>query len=588
MASHLINESTLPPNPKSYRDTNYTPESEWMERLEMGLRELCKQGKASEEFTLRVASQLFEKRGKSHHAIVEADYQKKDGGGELVRTRFSFAKDGDHISLTIEGKDGVVDHGKFYMPEIERRAEFRDIVERTLEYMRSENISEAESDSYGTFRLEGDVISVTRDGELIAAYKTDDLNTELSAEQVEAHRAEGMSLFDQIDRGYPRPAHVSEDQWTAAERDYLHHMTLENTPDEFVPGTAAYARENYIGSEPIQWTDEEWENIQVAERERVVDVIKTRDDGRLEDDGGVYTLDGDTLTFTHGDGTVSAWKTDNLNTEIAVEQSAATHVSDAVMDEASKAAKPAFDLTNMMASAGLPNSQQSEMIAPTDQAAQPSVPSFMKSRSPDFSTPPTKAPEKAAATATKLTSDSRIVRLDDRGDKWTLASDEAKKQGPEVAIERKAFTVSGKEIVSSFEMTKEGKVVVTDYDGSKAEMSFAQAKRYEIEQLAAMNRNALIALNMMTTDPTFTLRQGNATYSVQNGFFCQKLDNGEFKKEPLSRTQERWTTRIREVEAMLPELDRNRRFAAMADRAASFARVEPKGNATTVEQGMRQ
>ncbi|MGH0214397.1 hypothetical protein NKY66_10835 [Sinorhizobium meliloti] len=218
---------------------------------------------------------------------------------------------------------------------------------------------------------------------------------------------------------------------------------------------------------------------------------------------------------------------------------------------------------------------------------QPSAPSFMKPRRPDFSTKPPKATEQGAATASKLTSESRIVRLDDRDTKPKLASDELMKQGAGVSVERKAFTLSGKEIVASYEMTKGGNVVYTDYDGSKTEMSFERAKRHEIAHLAQLNANALIAINMMATDPKITLRQGDATYSVENGFFCQRLDNGSFKKEPLARTQQRWMERGREIEAMMPAKSR-----VTSELAASFRSVTPPqgGNSKTktVEQGMTQ
>ncbi|WP_429819047.1 hypothetical protein [Ensifer sp. B1-9] len=237
------------------------------------------------------------------------------------------------------------------------------------------------------------------------------------------------------------------------------------------------------------------------------------------------------------------------------------------------------------AAPSIPAAQGKPAVA-AQSTEQPSAPSFMKARRPDFSTTPPKAAAQAT-TAPKLTSESRIVRLEDRDAKPKLASDELMKQGAGVSVERKAFTLSGKEIVASYEMTKGGNVVYTDYDGSKTEMSFERAKRHEIAHLAQLNANALIAINMMATDPKFTLRQGDATYSVQNGFFCQRLDNGSFKKEPLARTQQRWMERGREIEAMMPAKSR-----VTSELAASFRSVTPPqgGNSKTksVEQGMTQ
>jgi hypothetical protein len=654
----------------------------------------------------------YEKDGVSYSTDDGVLYSLKDD--KLVE-RYS-SDDGEHDYWVVYNASDltVIDSSARQERETQNAIEdgmFKYDFERALDYMQQEGLSHFEDGANGTYGLEGGVVSLTRDGALIAAYKTNDLNVELSAEQVGANRAElaTMSLVDQIDRGYPRPAHVSEEDWKAAEEAYFHQMTLENTPDEFLYPDRD---DNYEHEDTEQHWTYYFTREEVAEtyrdREAIAAELQEKGGKVLGEDGTIFTLRGDIVLWEQEQdgGFKGAFWTEDVrqefsHAEVSDWQPSTTHVSDAVLDEVfekhaddhmasvhgiekgsiapalteeqtnalfakeekddfektmeiareiensfpsqdpmyaeqnemgeiqrqlrgepwspptaaqaqgsdvgedrsnvfqlsaatvasieqAKAAKSAFDLSNMMASAGLPNSQQSEMTAPTDQAGQPSVPSFMKSRGPDFSTAPTKAPEKAAATATKLTPESRIIRLDERGDKQSLASVEAKKQGPDVAVERKAFTVSGKEIVSSYELTKDGKVIVTDFDGSKAEMTFAQAKRHEIETLAQMNRNALAALNMMRTDPAFTLRQGDATYSVQNGFFCQKLDNGQFKKEPLARTQERWNTRIREVEAMLPEQDRSRRFAAMAERASAagqFTQVESKSQ--TMEQGMR-
>lgn len=260
--------------------------------------------------------------------------------------------------------------------------------------------------------------------------------------------------------------------------------------------------------------------------------------------------------------------------------------STAASQAAPVAAEPSnvVNLAQMMASSF--KSKPAEMQQPDDKAEQvASTPAFMKPRTVDFFTKPKATEQTAAETAPKLTSESRIVRLEDRDAKPKLASDELMKQGAGVSVERKAFTLSGKEIVASYEM-KGGNVVYTDYDGSKTEMSFAQARRHEIAHLAQLNANALVAINMMATDPKFTLRQGDATYSVENGFFCQRLDNGSYKKEPLARTQQRWMERGREIEAMMPAKSK-----VTSELAASFRSVPPpseNAKTKTVEQGMTQ
>jgi hypothetical protein len=478
------------------------------------------------------------------------------------------------------------------------------------------NASVDVSISYGgrEFRLDGYDVVMTDDNGVEVRSSAHAVDETIGIERSFV----GKSLTERFERGLARPSDVTNERWEAVKNDYFHNMTLENTDDEFIPGTSAYLAANY-GDHNDDYGPVKDEYYCAA---KAFSHLKVQPNGSTYEIGNsTYTIAGNIMKdvyrapeseevsyWTAGDPisliedpreiafqSILDGKQATADIEALVWKRqdvsiAPNHVIEQAQPvEVAKPAEPAkaFDLSNMMGAATLPNSQQGEMQPDHIEKPARTTPSFMKSRRPDFTTQPTKAPEKAAAKETKLTPESRIIRLDDRGIKQPLASEEAKKQGPEVSVERKAFTVSGNEIVSSYEMTKEGKVIVTDYDGSKSEMTFAQARRHELETLSQMNRNALSALNMMMTNPAFTVRQGDATFSVQNGFFCQKLDNGKFKKEPLAQTRERWNTRIREVDAMLPK-ESSRKFAAMAERASEaskFTQVQTKSQ--TAEQGMR-
>lgn len=52
-------------------------------------------------------------------------------------------------------------------------------------------------------------------------------------------------MIDMIAAGEERPPHVSEKEWAAAERQFFRQMDIENTPDEYIAGTAAYYHEHY-------------------------------------------------------------------------------------------------------------------------------------------------------------------------------------------------------------------------------------------------------------------------------------------------------------------------------------------------------
>ncbi len=337
-----------------------------------------------------------------------------------------------------------------------------------------------------------------------------------------------------------------------------------------------YRRKDYLASEMVLAIDE------------YMSVVK-RDDFRY------YTRKEGVVTVAHptedGSEVIGKFNVGELRAKLAAEQAMPAVVAQQAT------ANNAFDLTAMMAADFKPKAADT-----AQQIGQPqqtnNAPAFMKARGPDFSSPP----KTSQTEAPKLTSQSLIVRLDDYDTKPKLATDELMKRGAGVSVERKAYRLDGTEVVASYEMNKAGNVVHTAYDGTKTEMSFGQAKRQEIEHLAQLNTNALIAINMMATDPKFSLRQGDATYSVKNGFFVRQADDGTIKKEPLANTQQRFMARGREIDAMLPKKtmkaaepmqsvqpksEKAQSFSRMADRAVSFAKPDQdKALTTTVEQGM--
>ncbi|TBF89104.1 hypothetical protein [Rhizobium leguminosarum] len=270
-------------------------------------------------------------------------------------------------------------------------------------------------------------------------------------------------------------------------------------------------------------------------------------------------------------------------------------VEDCLASEKEAAPAKDFDLTSMMAATAKPiDDGRTVPDAPT--GAESSSPP--QRRGPDFSTAP--APKKKPEDE-KLTSQMVIIQLNDFDTKPKLATDEIARRGAGVAVTRKAYRVDGTEIAASYEFTKGGKVLHTGYDGKQTEMTFEQAKRHEIAEINLLNRNAIIAINQMATDPKFSLRQGDATFSVMGNFFVRTKDDGTVTKEPLAETQKRFSERGREIRAMGgPELDpkpptnamqavqpkpeKTQRFARMADRADAAAAHENKSG-KTLESG---
>lgn len=220
---------------------------------------------------------------------------------------------------------------------------------------------------------------------------------------------------------------------------------------------------------------------------------------------------------------------------------------------------------------------------------------FPAHRGPDFST----APAKKKPEDEKLTSKTPIIQLNDFDIKPKLATDEIARRGAGVAVARKAYQIDGKEIEARYEFTKGGKVLHTGFDGKQTEMTFEQAKRHEISEINQLNRNAIMAINRMATDPNFTVRQGDSTYSVKGDFFLRTKDDGKVTKEPLADTRKRFEERGREINAMggkeptplaepmqtvQPKPEKKAEFSRMADRAEAAA-IPDTASGKTLDTG---
>ncbi|MBY3575401.1 hypothetical protein HFN65_31175 [Rhizobium laguerreae] len=457
----------------------------------------------------------------------------------------------------------------------------------------------------------------------------------------QATRPSTFSLMKRFEMGEERPPEVSEDKWEAVAKDYHHYMVMENTDDEFIPGTAAYRLANYGDDHayddygaPDQTfsgpdvSEKLWEEaansllLQVMEREAWdAEPVFGNEDATFHLELGCITC------TSNANGETSIWDTSsyarvsnedfaNLRAEAYLrEEQRAAKLRAAAGTSDAPASDVTFDLTSVMASTAkaiddgrtvpdrptgtatpaAPKPQVAQADAPTE--AKNSLP-FPQRRGPDFTTAP--APKKNPEDE-KLTSLTVIIQLNDFDIKPKLATDEIARRGAGVAVTRKAYRVDGTEIAASYEFTKGGKVLHTGYDGKQTEMTFEQAKRHEIAEINLLNRNAIIAINKMSTDATFTLRQGDATFSVKGNFFVRTKDDGTVTKEPLAETQKRFSERGREIRAMGgPELDpkpptnamqavqpkpeKTQRFARMADRADAAAAHENKSG-KTLESG---
>ncbi|ANL74265.1 hypothetical protein AMC83_PA00038 (plasmid) [Rhizobium phaseoli] len=357
--------------------------------------------------------------------------------------------------------------------------------------------------------------------------------------------------------------------------------------------------------------------------------------GQIEHNGSSYSLSEDRLHFTktEQDGSAELFSCGGVELDI-LNVKAAEELARTPAASVSNAPSSAFDLTSMMAATAKPiddgrtvpdgpmatTSAASIPVAQT--ATTPSAaPTFRKGpdfsaapkqvdgqteaksdaptfrKGPDFSTTP--APKKKPEDE-KLTSQTPIIQLNDFDTKPKLATDEIARRGQGVVVARKAYRVDGKEITSSYEFTTGGKVLHTGFDGKKSEMTFEQAKRHEIAEIDQLNRNAIAAINRMATDPKFSLRQGDATYSVKDGYFVRKGDDGSVKKEPLEETRKRFSERGREIDAMQPErtikppvatmqtvqpkAEKSQHFARMADRAEAAAVADTKSGKTIERQ----
>ncbi|ANL87072.1 hypothetical protein [Rhizobium phaseoli] len=444
-----------------------------------------------------------------------------------------------------------------------------------------------------------------------------------------------FSLMERFEMGEDRPPEVTPAHWQEIMDDYTHYMVMENTDDEFIPGTSAYQRANYgddhayddYGDQEDTFSGPEvskelWEE---AANSLWMQESASDDEPVFGDDEVIFRLELGYITCTSlADGETSIWEGESYarvsdETFAAMKAEAELRAEQGAGDEASPS-NNAFDLTSMMAATAKPiddgrtvpdgptGTTSAAPIPAAQTATTPSAaPAFRKGpdfsaapkqadgqtdaksdapsfrKGPDFSTAP--APKKKPEDE-KLTSQTPIIQLNDYATKPKLATDEIARRGAGVAVARKAYRVDGKEITSSYEFTTGGKVLHTGFDGKKTEMTFEQAKRHEIAEIDQLNRNAIAAINMMATDPKFSLRQGDATYSVKNGFFIRQADDGSVKKERLEDTRKRFSDRGHEINAMQPErtakpaatmqtvqpkAEKSQHFARMADRAEAAA-----------------
>lgn len=110
-----------------------------------------------------------------------------------------------------------------------------------------ENGGEIEHDG-STYSLEEGTLSRTKDGETTEHYAMDvqeGLDNRRSQDQEQ--REQEMSPYERMEAGMSRPESVTEEQWEALSKQYAHDLMMENTPEEFTPGTEEYAHENDYG-----------------------------------------------------------------------------------------------------------------------------------------------------------------------------------------------------------------------------------------------------------------------------------------------------------------------------------------------------
>ncbi|NEI66572.1 hypothetical protein [Rhizobium leguminosarum] len=137
----------------------------------------------------------------SHTTSDEMEYKLKDG--KLSVKDVDPASEEKHWAIYDANDLSVIKSSA--QEELDRdvrieEAMFTDTLERTLLHMREEGVTEVESHRYGTFRLEGDMITLTQGDGTTFARSLDNLDTDLTDEQIAAHRAQAEQT----------PAHLTD------------------------------------------------------------------------------------------------------------------------------------------------------------------------------------------------------------------------------------------------------------------------------------------------------------------------------------------------------------------------------------------
>ncbi|TAT69888.1 hypothetical protein, partial [Rhizobium ruizarguesonis] len=231
--------------------------------------------------------------------------------------------------------------------------------ELTPEHTISKSFEDGSSKSYSV--EDGLLREVAFDSERNVSwnvFEVDALDTLIDSMELQrsgqATRPSTFSLMERFEMGEERPPEVSEARWKAVADDYSHYMMLENTDDEFIPGTAAYNRAHgdYVDPELREYLDRAYEEYDMERSaEAAFYELKGKPDGTsFEIGSSTYTIAGNILKETArsdaGDEAVY-WQEGSPMSRID-----AGHAPAALTEQAAPAKD--FDLTSMMAATAKP------------------------------------------------------------------------------------------------------------------------------------------------------------------------------------------------------------------------------------------
>ncbi|OWO90001.1 hypothetical protein B5E41_29175 [Rhizobium esperanzae] len=238
---------------------------------------------------------------------------------------------GSEPELTSEERKAAEDEERRVGAAISAREEARELGENIAAYGEDrgtdlvselrEKGGEIEHDG-ATYALDGDRLTRTRDGETTHhnAYDVKD-GIDHQREDEQQSREAAMSPNERMEAGLSRPESVTEEQWQALEKQYEHDLLMDNTPEEFLPGTEAFARENVYGDDgeagPYVSSEKELADhalgMEIAGygKDRGTDLLKelSNTEGEIEHDGATYaynrhltisrTVDGETTEHNY-------------------------------------------------------------------------------------------------------------------------------------------------------------------------------------------------------------------------------------------------------------------------------------------------